>query len=288
MPDKKFNQGEITMKFRTKGLIFISLFFLVIGFTLAQEEDVEGSKDHPLLSRMENYYISEYEEFEYDSHEFYDAEDNEYVIEGHKWVIEYTLKEGIKPPGQLKVRQNYINAIKKIGGTILFDKGVYMKVEAGNKESWIEVWVSSNGSDYRLTIVERTVMKQEVVADPNALAGDIKASGHAKVYGIYFDLDSYTIKPESEPTLQAIADMLKANSALKVYVVGHTDMTGKLDYNMELSLKRAQSVVDTLVSHGIGASRLQAQGVGPLCPVSTNSTEEGRKLNRRVELVEMK
>jgi len=276
------------MKFRTKGLIFISLFFLIIGSASAQEEDVEGSKDHPLLSRMENYYISGYEEFEYDSHEFYDAEDNEYVIEGHKWVIEYTLKEGIKPPGQLKVRQNYINAIKKIGGTILFDKGVYMKVEAGNKESWIEVWVSSDGSDYTLTIVERTVMKQEVVADPDALAGDIKASGHAKVYGIYFDLDSYTIKPESEPTLQAIADMLKANSSLKVYVVGHTDMTGTLDYNMELSLKRAESVVDALVNHGIAASRLQGQGVGPLCPVSTNSTEEGRKLNRRVELVEMK
>ena len=276
------------MKVRTKGLIFIALFFLVIGFTFAQEEDEEGSKDHPLLSRMENYYISGYEEFEYDSHEFYDAEDNEYVIEGHKWVIEYTLKEGLKPPGQLKVRQNYINAIKKIGGTILFDKGVYMKVEAENKESWIEVWVSSDGSDYTLTIVERTVMKQEVVADPDALAGDIKASGHAKVYGIYFDLDSYTIKPESEPTLQAIADMLKANSSLKVYVVGHTDMTGQLDYNMELSLKRAQSVVDTLVSHGIATSRLQARGVGPLCPVSTNSTEEGRKLNRRVELVEMK
>ncbi|MDH5386669.1 MAG: OmpA family protein, partial [Candidatus Aminicenantes bacterium] len=111
----------------------------------------------------------------------------------------------------------------------------------------------------------------------------------AKVYGIYFDLDSYTIKPESEPTLQAIADMLKANSSLKVYVVGHTDMTGKLDYNMELSLKRAGSAVDALVNtHGIAADRLKAQGVGPLCPVSTNSTEEGRKLNRRVELVEMK
>lgn len=277
------------MKFRTKGLIFISLFFLIIGFMSAQEEDVEGSKDHPLLSRMHNYYISGYEEFEYGSHEFYDAEDNEYVIEGHKWVIEYTLKEGFTPPGQLKVRQNYINAIKKIGGTILFDKGVYMKVEADNKESWIEVWVSSDGSDYTLTIVERTAMKQEVVADPDALAGDIKASGHAKVYGIYFDLDSHTIKPESEPTLQAIADMLKANSSLQVYVVGHTDMTGKLDYNMELSLKRAESVVDALVNtHGIAASRLKAQGVGPLCPVSTNSTEEGRKLNRRVELVEMK
>jgi outer membrane protein OmpA-like peptidoglycan-associated protein len=279
----------MTMKFRTKGLIFISLFCLITGLAFSQEEDVEGSQDHPLLSRMENFYISGYEEFEYESHDFYDAEDNEYVIEGHKWVIEYTLKEGFTPPGQLKVRRNYINAIKEIGGTILFDQGVYMKVATDNKETWIEVWVSSNSQDYRLTIVERTIMEQEVAADPDALAGDIKASGRAKVYGIYFDLDSHEIKPESNPTLQAIADMLNANESLKIYVVGHTDMTGQLDYNMELSLRRAESVVDALVNtHGIAADRLQAQGAGPLCPVSTNNTDEGRKLNRRVELVEMR
>ncbi|MGD2245242.1 MAG: OmpA family protein [Candidatus Aminicenantes bacterium] len=277
------------MKFRTKGIIFISLFCLITGLAFSQEEDVEGSQDHPLLSRMENFYISGYEEFEYESHDFYDAEDNEYIIEGHKWVIEYTLKEGLTPPGQLKVRRNYINAIKEIGGTILFDKGVYMKVATNNKETWIEVWASSDGSDYRLTIVERTIMEQEVAADPAALAGDIRTSGRAKVYGIYFDLDSHEIKPESDPTLQAIADMLNANESLKIYVVGHTDMTGQLDYNMELSRRRAESVVDALVnSHGIAADRLQAQGVGPLSPVSTNNTEEGRKLNRRVELVEMK
>lgn len=277
------------MKFRTKGLIFISLFCLIAGLAFSQEEDVEGSQDHPLLSRMENFYISGYEEFEYESHDFYDAEDNEYIIEGHKWVIEYTLKEGFTSPGQLKVRRNYINAVKEIGGTILFDQGVYMKIATDNKETWIEVWASSDGSDYRLTIVERTIMEQEVAADPDALAGDIKASGRAKVYGIYFDLDSHEIKPESDPTLQAIADMLKANSSLKIYIVGHTDMTGQLDYNMELSLRRAESVVDALVNtHGIAAGRLQAQGVGPLSPVSTNNTEEGRKLNRRVELVEMR
>jgi OOP family OmpA-OmpF porin len=279
----------MTMKFRTKGLIFISIFCLITGLAFSQEEDVEGSQDHPLLSRMENFYISGYEEFEYESHDFYDAEDNEYVIEGHKWVIEYTLKEGFTPPGQLKVRRNYINAIKEIGGTILFDQGVYMKVATDNKETWIEVWASSDGSDYRLTIVERTIMEQEVAADPDALAGDIKASGRAKVYGIYFDLDSHEIKPESDPTLQAIADMLNANESLKIYVVGHTDMTGQLDYNMELSLRRAESVVNALINtHGIAADRLQARGVGPLSPVSTNSTEEGRKLNRRVELVEMR
>jgi len=276
------------MKLWIKAFMGIFLLFLVTGFVFAEEEDVEGSKDHPLLSRMKNYYISDYEEFQYDSHEFYDAEDNEYVIEGHKWVISYTLKESFSPPGQLKVRKNYINAIKKIGGTILFDRGLYMKLTKGNKETWIEVWASDDGSDYTLTIVEKTTMEQEVVADPDALAGDISATGHAAVYGIYFDYDKYEIKPESAPTLKAIAELLKKNPSLKVYVVGHTDMTGKLEYNMELSEKRAEAVVNALNNeYGIAADRLKAKGVGPLCPVSTNKTEEGRKLNRRVDLVEM-
>ena len=276
------------MKLQTKAFLGIFLSILFVSVTFAQEEDVEGSKDHPLLSRMKNYYISGCEKFKYDSHEFYDAEDNEYIIEGRKWVIEYTLRDGVEVPGQLKVMKNYINAIKKIGGTVLFDRGLYMKVAKGNKESWIEVWASSDGSDYTLTIVERTIMEQEVVADPEAMAGDIKTTGHASVYGIYFDLDSYTIKPESEPTIKAIAEMLKANSSLKVYVIGHTDMTGKLEYNMELSGERAEAVVNALVDrYGIAADRLKAKGVGPLSPVSTNKTEEGRKLNRRVELVEM-
>jgi outer membrane protein OmpA-like peptidoglycan-associated protein len=276
------------MKLQTKAFLGIFLSILFVSVAFAQEEDEEGSKDHPLLSRMKNYYIRGYEEFKYDSHDFYDEEDNEYIIEGRKWVIEYTLRGGVVVPGDLKVMKNYINAIKKIGGTILFDRGLYMKVAKGNKESWIEVWASDDGSDYTLTIVERTIMEQEVVADPEAMAGDIKTTGHASVYGIYFDLDSYTIKPESEPTIKTIAEMLKANSSLKVYVIGHTDMTGKLEYNMELSGERAEAVVNALVDrYGIAADRLKAKGVGPLSPVSTNKTEEGRKLNRRVELVEM-
>jgi len=268
------------------GIEFFIIFTMV--FALYGQEDAEGCKDHPLLTRMKNYYITNCEEYEYDSAEFYDAQDNEYIIEGHKWVISYSLKEGFTPPGQLKVRRNYINAIKKIGGTILYDKGVYMKVTRGGKETWIYLWVSDDGSDYELTIVERTTMEQEVVADPKALANDIAKTGHASVYGIYFDVDSDAIKPESEPTLKAIAEMLKSSPNLKVYIVGHTDMTGSFEHNMDLSLKRAKSVVKALVSkYGIPQNRLKAEGVGPLSPVSTNKTEEGRKLNRRVELVEM-
>lgn len=265
--------------------IFLLAFF-VLQVT-AQQSDVKGSKDHPLLSRMENYYISDYEESAYDSHQFYDEADNEYVIEGYKWVIDYTFQDGSNPPGQLKVFGNHINAIKKIGGEILFDRGLYMKMEGEGKETWIEVWASDDGSDYRLTIIERTTMKQEVVADPEAMAQNISKTGHVAVYGIYFDFDSSTIKPESEPTLKTIAEMLMANPKLDIFIVGHTDMEGNLDYNMTLSRKRAEAVVQVLVQdYSVESNRLQAQGAGPLCPVSTNKTEEGRKLNRRVEIVE--
>jgi outer membrane protein OmpA-like peptidoglycan-associated protein len=131
-------------------------------------------------------------------------------------------------------------------------------------------------------------MDQEVVADPDALAKDMERTGHVAIYGIYFEFDSYEIKPESGPTLQAIGKMLKDNPSLRVHVVGHTDMIGTLDYNLELSSKRAGAVMNALVrDHAVAPQRLDARGVGPLCPVGTNKTEDGRKLNRRVELVEI-
>jgi OmpA-OmpF porin, OOP family len=75
---------------------------------------------------------------------------------------------------------------------------------------------------------------------------------------------------------------------LKVYVVGHTDMTVDLATNVKLSQARAESVVNALVSqHGIAGARLIAYGDGPYAPVATNKTEEGRAKNRRVELVEI-
>ncbi len=151
---------------------------------------------------------------------------------------------------------------------------------------WIQVYALD--SLYRLTIVEREQMEQKVAVNPAALFGDLATTGHAAVYGIYFDHDSADIQQESEPSLQAIADMLKANKSLKLYVVGHTDMTGGFEYNVGLSLKRAQAVVKTLVNeYGIAAGRLAGKGAGPLCPVGSNTNESGRKLNRRVELVAM-
>ena len=155
-------------------LFLILLLILSQSIAFAQETDVEESRDHPLFRRMEHFYISGYERYSHESHEFYDAEDNEYVIEGPKWVIEYTLKTGFESPGQLKVRENYMDEVKRMGGTVLFDRGLYMKVAHGNKETWIDVWVSDYGTDYRLTIVERAATKHEAGADSGIRGGEIK------------------------------------------------------------------------------------------------------------------
>ena len=278
------------MKLLIKAFVasFILIFFMLSATSLAQQKDMEGSKDHPLLPRMSNYYISNFEETDHGSSEFYDEKNNEYLIEGHKWVISYTLMEGFSPPDQSKVRQFYINAIKKSGGTLLDELGEYFKLTKGNKETWIYIWVSPEGKDYELTVVERPSAKEEITVDFKTMLSDLKASGHVVVYGIDFELDNFNLKPESEPVLKAIAEMLKANTSLNLYVVGQTDMSGELEYNIQLSKKRAEAVVKALViGYGIEASRLKADGVGPLCPVSSNQTEEGRKLNRRIELVEM-
>jgi len=118
------------------------------------------------------------------------------------------------------------------------------------------------------------------------MARAIEQNGAVSLYGIHFDFDKAEIRPESAPMLEEIGKLLKAESKLSMFVVGHTDLEGKLDYNMNLSQKRALAVVKWLEKNaGIAAARLAAHGVGSLSPKSTNRTEAGRALNRRVELV---
>jgi len=79
--------------------------------------------------------------------------------------------------------------------------------------------------------------------------------------------------------------LLARDPALRLLVVGHTDMAGNLEHNLKLSRERAEAVVKALVERKVAPSRLKANGVGPLAPVATNATEEGKAKNRRVELV---
>ena len=119
------------------------------------------------------------------------------------------------------------------------------------------------------------------------MSANIAAQGHVALYGIYFDFDSDTLKRESDSMLDEIAKTLNADPLLKLYVVGHTDNKGSVEYNEDLSKRRAQAVVEALIArYGIATERLVPIGVGLAAPVASNKTEQGCALNRRVELVE--
>jgi len=270
-------------------LIF-SLFFVLagVGLSLAADPDLKGSKDHPLLSRMPNFHISGYKNTEFDSHRFIDQNKKQVYVEGHKYLIEYRLDKGVVEPGELKIRRNIQDALKKVGGKVLFDdnfnKASTIVLQKEGKETWIEV--RSYNNMYRLSIVEKGGMKQDVVANAEAMGNDITTTGHVSIYGIYFDTGKSEIKPESDAAISEIAKLLKINNALKLYVVGHTDNVGSIDSNMKLSKSRADVVVKVLSDrHGIAAARMKPFGVASLSPVASNDTEEGKAKNRRVELV---
>ena len=140
----------------------------------------------------------------------------------------------------------------------------------------------------QLVVVSADVMEKKMAfVNADDMKQAIHDSGKVAVYGLYFDTDKDAVKSESQPTLAEIAKLLKSEPALRLHVVGHTDNQGKSDYNLDLSRRRAASVVAELTSkYGIPATRLDAFGCGIYSPVASNEAEEGRAKNRRVELVQ--
>lgn len=118
------------------------------------------------------------------------------------------------------------------------------------------------------------------------MALSLGADGRVSLYGVHFAHDSDALTAESDPTLEEISKFLAAEPDTRVFVVGHTDMTGGYDYNIDLSRRRAAAVVKALTErYGVSAARLEPAGVGPLAPVAENLSDDGRAMNRRVELV---
>jgi len=282
------------MKKASKIIFCLLLGLLLTGNLALAQQDAKGCRDHPLFSRMQGYRIVVCQEKEFDAEDFIDpATQQKVTIEGRKFHTEYMTNKPFEGKySRLQVSRNYTNAITKIGGTA-YEKNpkepseTSMKLIKDGKELWAKLQFNFGANYLYLTIVEKQALAQEVVADAKTMATDIRASGKVAIYGIYFDFDKADVKPESEPTLKEITKLLQQDAKLKLYVVGHTDNVGGLDYNMKLSQQRAEAVVKELVSkHKAEGSRLKALGVGPAAPVTSNKTEEGRAKNRRVELVE--
>lgn len=141
-----------------------------------------------------------------------------------------------------------------------------------------DIWASLhvNGDDITLRVAD--------AGSSADLAKQLERACHVPLYGLHFDFNKATLRPDSDSTLQQVRELLNANPSLNVELQGHTDNVGGDDSNQRLSDARAAAVRDWLVSHGVAATRLTSRGYGKTQPVAPNDTDLGRAKNRRVEI----
>ena len=299
---------------------FASLFlFLVITFFIVDDasarSDTSGSKDHPMIKRYPGSVIYKYVAKAFDETNLPTGKalkngfKNSINVAGKITAIDYKYPKG---KSTIEVYKNYAEALLQSGFEPLYtcvndqcgkggpndkylgyrwvgfeQRHLTAKLTRDDGDIFVVLHVNKGKDRAYVTVIEAKPMKRGLVkVDANALINDIERTGHASIYGIYFDSGKAFVKPESKQALGEIAKLLKKKNGLNLYVVGHTDSDGKLDYNKDLSRRRAKAVVDVLVKdYGVKSSRLHADGVGPLSPVSSNSSDVGKSKNRRVELV---
>ncbi len=256
---------------------------LILMPTVIAFANQDNGKDAPYFSRMPNSYITESLQQEYSSHIF-EIPDSEVRVEGKKTIVSYACKDENNPPSALQIVRNYANAAVSKGGAVLYmnESGTLMaKMQSNGKEVWLEVLAWESG-EYRVTIVEKEAMRQDVKASDLLTA--LNNNGHVPLY-INFDTGKAVIKPEHQPVINEIAVLLNQSPGLRLTIEGHTDNVGDPSSNKTLSEERAAAVLQAVVQKGIAADRLQAVGYGQEKPIADNASDAGRAKNRRVELV---
>lgn len=286
----------------------------------AQTRDVPGSRDYAGIGRFGGSVITGYQVKDFDQTHLQAApfKDGRATAdrkpEGRITRIAYRTQAG---PSIVEVSRNFETQLEKAGfetlvrcdtddcGGIPFSEAVdslpapqmwidgfnfhyYAGRKAeGGRETYVSVMVSKNNDDVTAQLIVAQVGEiANKMVDAAAMAKGLGEKGHIALYGIYFDTDKAVLKPESRPTLEEIAKLLRGQPQLNVFIVGHTDSQGTYEYNMDLSRRRAEAIAAELVkSFQIAKARLRTAGVGLLAPVGSNATEDGRALNRRVELV---
>ncbi len=269
-------------------LLITFLSFLFMSTSPAQ--DAAGSSDHYLFNRMPGYRIMRYTMHDFDVFDdFRDENGKKATVEGRFYFYNYGVIKGENEASGPQVLRNYRNAVEAAGGALVLEEGccnVYLKLIKDDRLFWVRVKAYRQAGSYQLWIIEEEAMEQAIVVNAESMYNDIVSSGRVALYGIYFDFDAAEVRPESKPALEEISKLLSQNPSLSLFVVGHTDNAGDFNYNMKLSDARADAVVAKLVAeYGVDQRRIQGAGVGPLAPVGSNVTEDGKAQNRRVELI---
>jgi OmpA-OmpF porin, OOP family len=277
-------------------LMIAVVIALPAGITVAQDEENEPkAKDTPYFSGMPNYKITDSYDQEFADYRFFNGKDCN-TAEGKKSHRAYTLKEDAQPASELQISRNYANAVKEMGGTVVFEglcegadcaencgyRMMVGKVVEGDNELWVEVVPFNDGNDYYITLIAKESMKQDVTA--SGMLDALNRDGRVALY-INFDFGKATIRPDSKPIIDQIVQMMKASQGLELSIEGHTDNVGDSASNIILSQSRSKEVAATIVAQGIDTKRLSTLGHGEDKPIASNDSEDGRAKNRRVELV---
>jgi OOP family OmpA-OmpF porin len=163
---------------------------------------------------------------------------------------------------------------------LIKDKGADLKAETKGQETNQQLAKLGRG-----IFVEAATLYNDKVAMQSFLTAVFCAKEKIILRGVQFDFDKYNIKPEYEPILDEAVDQLKQwVYPFKLVITGNTDDQGTAEYNQKLSEKRANSVLEYFAAKGIPAAKMKAVGQGFKVPIASNKTEEGRAINRRVEL----
>jgi OmpA-OmpF porin, OOP family len=275
--------------------VLVSIAVLMVG-AAAGAEDVAGSKDHALLTRYPDSHITEYTK-NYNATEYQvgakGAPPKTETVEGDVTTIRYFYASPEQQPSPLQLIRNYQNAIKQIGGAVVYERlprdldagETTLKVTTGGKDVWIKVLpdiFSAPTQSYQLVVTEVAAMAQVVSA--NQLLDELNRNGYVALY-VNFDTGKADLKDDGVATVKEIVKLLNGNPGIKLSVEGHTDNVGDAASNKKLSEARARSVASAIIAGGVANTRLTSIGYGQEKPVADNRSEEGRAKNRRVELV---
>jgi len=289
----------------------------------AVPKDLNASKDHPLVSRYPGSRIITYVAKDFDEYELplsAPTSKSDSIFKNSKELEGQITRIGyiIDPiTSSLKIFRNYENAFKKSGFKVLFSckkescgqpgkwQGFFVNSQVwGSKDSqrvmtvhkkikgqdvYVVLLVGNQGR--RITIgvdvIEVTEMENNLIdIDLNNLEKKLESEGKITLYGIKFEVDKANLLETSKKSINVLAEILLKNKIMQIYVVGHSDDSGSPEHNLSLSRKRAQSVVQELSEkYKIDKNRMSAFGAGPYAPVGNNADDDGRTLNRRVEII---
>lgn len=224
---------------------------------------------------------------------------DKYDSKGGLDIYSYELREDVRPFKTLWVKGQVLDkkTSKGLSSTIelidLSTKRVMSKVQTDEDGKYMVTLPV--GKDYAFNVNRKGYL---FYSDNFSLSNNAPDSSYEKnialqpleinativLHNIFFDVNKFDLKPQSQVELDKLVQLLKDNPTLKIQISGHTDNVGKPTDNLALSNSRAKAVVNYLITNGIAASRLSSKGFGEIQPVADNKTDEGRAKNRRTEM----